>query len=139
MFAYGRPARSPSGGALYSHTTAKLVFVRLFRHSRYVYAHTALGWGAWAALCLLATAAAFALASAVPIFAYLTGVAGFFWLHDACRLGPGGARATLRRRWPGAVLSTLTVLAGTFMCVAGTYVSIKVCLSFCWRSGRSGR
>ena len=126
--------------------------MRLFRHSRHVYAHTALGWGAWAALCLLATAAAFALASAVPIFAYLTGitaavfaswytygVAGFFWLHDVCRLGPGGARATLRRRWPGAVLSTLTVLAGTFMCVAGTYVSIKVCLSFCWRSGRSGR
>ena len=126
--------------------------MRLFRHSRHVYAHTALGWGAWAALCLLATAAAFALASAVPIFAYLTGVAaavfaswytygvaGFFWLHDACRLGPGGARATLRRRWPGVVLSTLTVLAGTFMCVAGTYVSIKVCLSFYWRSGRSGR
>ena len=77
------------------------------------------------------------LAAAVPIFSYLTGiaaslfaawftygVAGFFWLHDAYHLGDG--KAELKRRPIATTLAVLTVLAGTFICVAGTYVSIKV-------------
>ena len=34
-------------GALYSHTSAKLVFVRIFRNSEHVYSNTVLGWGTW--------------------------------------------------------------------------------------------
>ena len=124
-------------GALYAHTAGKLIFIRIFRHSRHVHSHTWLGWSAWTALCFACTAVAFILASAIPIFSYLTGisaslfaswytygVAGFFWLHDTFHL-KGGWEA-YRRRWFGTTLAVLTVLAGAFMCVAGTYVFIKV-------------
>ncbi|KAI0724390.1 amino acid transporter [Cerioporus squamosus] len=124
-------------GALYSHTAAKLVFLRLFRHSHHVHSHTVLGWSVWVFLCFAAVAIAFILASAVPIFSYLTGItasvfaswytygiAGFFWLYDTFYL-KGGAEA-LKRRWIGTTMATLTVVAGAFICVAGTYVSIKL-------------
>ena len=131
-----------STGALYAHTAAKLVFIRLFRHTPHVHTHTLLGWSTWVALCFAATAGAFVLASAVPIFSYLTGitaslfaswytygVAGFFWLFDTYHLK--GGYAAWRRRWFGTTLAVLTVLAGAFMCVAGTYVSVKVSLILC--------
>ncbi len=87
-------------------------------------------------LCFLAVAVAFILSIAVPIFSYLIGItaavfaswytyglAGFFWLHDVVHFeGRGG----LRKQPVMLVLSILTVLAGAFICVAGTYVSIKV-------------
>ncbi|RDX56036.1 amino acid transporter [Lentinus brumalis] len=124
-------------GALYSHTAAKLVLLRLFRHTHHVHSHTVLGWSVWVVLCFAAVAIAFILASAVPIFSYLTGItasvfaswytygiAGFFWLYDTFYL-KGGARA-LKRRWIGTTMATLTVVAGAFICVAGTYVSIKL-------------
>ncbi|KAI0094603.1 amino acid transporter [Irpex rosettiformis] len=124
-------------GALYSHTAAKLVFVRLFRRSRHVYSHTALGWSMWAILCFLAVAVAFVLAAAVPIFSdligitaalfaawYTYGLAGFFWLHDTYNLQ--GGTAALKQRWVGTMLAVLTILAGGFICVAGTYVSVKL-------------
>ncbi|KAI0651691.1 transmembrane amino acid transporter protein-domain-containing protein [Trametes meyenii] len=126
-----------SSGALYGHAAAKLVFFRFFRHSRHVHSHTPLGWVVWITLCFASTAAAFILATGVPIFSYLTGItaslfaswytygiAGFFWLHDTFYL-KGGLHA-LRRKWVGTTLASSTVLAGAFICVAGTYVSIKV-------------
>ena len=85
-----------SAGAIYAHTAAKLIFIRLFRGTQHVYSHTVLGWTTWVSLCFASVAVAFVLASAVPIFAYLTGItaslfaswytygiAGFFWLYDA--------------------------------------------------------
>ncbi|OJT12628.1 N amino acid transport system protein [Trametes pubescens] len=115
----------------------KLVFFRFFRHSRHVYSHTILGWAIWVLLCFAAVAIAFIFATAVPIFSDMTGItaslfaswytygiAGFFWLYDTFYL-KGGLDA-LRRRWIGTSLAAATVLAGAFMCVAGTYVSIKV-------------
>ncbi|EIW64827.1 uncharacterized protein TRAVEDRAFT_42240 [Trametes versicolor FP-101664 SS1] len=124
-------------GALYTHAAAKLVFFRFFRHSRHVYSHTILGWAIWVLLCFAAVAIAFIFATAVPIFSDMTGItaslfaswytygiAGFFWLYDTFYL-KGGLDA-LRRRWIGTSLAAATVLAGAFMCVAGTYVSIKV-------------
>lgn len=62
-------------GSLYSHTASKLVFVRIFRHSRHLHSHTVLGWSVWAVLILFMNAAAFVLAVAVPIFNYLIGIA----------------------------------------------------------------
>ncbi|KAJ3551374.1 hypothetical protein NM688_g4742 [Phlebia brevispora] len=124
-------------GALYAHTASKLVFIRLFRHTRHVYSHTVLGWMTWTVLCFASVAVAFILATAVPIFSdligitasvfaswYTYGLAGFFWLYDNYYLH-GGA-ATLKRRWKGATLSLLTIAAGSFICVAGTYVSVKL-------------
>lgn len=125
-----------SAGGLYSHTAAKLVFVRFFRHSRHVYKHTVLGWTVWTVLCLVAVALAFILAISVPIFSYLIGIsaalfaswytygiAGFFWLHDTVEFE---GRIGLKRRPVMFIISILTIVAGAFICIAGTYVSIKV-------------
>jgi len=123
-------------GGLYAHTAAKLLFVRFFRHTRHIYTHTLLGWTVWIVFCSAAVAVAFIFAISVPIFSYLIGIsaslfaswytyglAGFFWLYDTNRLeGRGG----LRHRPIMLVLSILTIIAGAFICVAGTYVSIKL-------------
>ncbi|KIW05889.1 uncharacterized protein PV09_03084 [Verruconis gallopava] len=123
-------------GSLYAHTAAKLIFVRLFRKSKHLHSHTFLGWGTWFSLCLIMNAAAFALAVGVPIFNYLIGIAaslfaswytygiaGAFWLHDAYYDGDG--LHTWIRKWPKALLATATFVAGAFICVAGTYVTIR--------------
>jgi len=62
-------------GSLYSHTAAKLVFVRVFRRSRHLHSHTWLGWTTWTSLIVLVNGAAFVLAVGVPIFNYLIGLA----------------------------------------------------------------
>jgi hypothetical protein len=126
-----------SGGGLYAHTAAKLIFIRLFRHSRHVYTHTLLGWTIWVTLCFASVAAAFILVIVVPIFSdfiglsaalfaawFTYGIAGFFWLHDVYHL-EGGTEA-LKRRFVGSIMAVLTIVAGAFICVAGTYVFIKV-------------
>ena len=114
----------------------------MFRNTRHIHSHTVLGWSTWVLLCFTSVAVAFVLASAVPIFSYLTsitaslfaswytyGVAGFFWLYDTYHL-KGGLEA-IKRRWLGTTLAVLTVLGGAFMCVAGTYVAIKVRRTTC--------
>ncbi|KAL0950929.1 hypothetical protein HGRIS_007685 [Hohenbuehelia grisea] len=136
-------------GGLYSHTAAKLVFVRLFRHSRHMYNHTVLGWLVWTLLCVAAVGVAFVLAISVPIFSYLIGIsaalfaswytygiAGFFWLHDAYHLK--GGYAAWRNEKFQATLAFLTILAGAFICVAGTYVSIKL-IADAYRDGIVGK
>ncbi|THU94850.1 hypothetical protein K435DRAFT_779269 [Dendrothele bispora CBS 962.96] len=124
-------------GALYSHTAAKLVFVRFFRGTHHMYSHSILGWVAWTALCFVAVTIAFILAVSVPIFSYLIGIAaslfaswytygiaGFFFLYDTYHLK--GGREGLRTRPIGTILAIFTILAGAFICVAGTYVSIRL-------------
>lgn len=123
-------------GSLYSHTASKLVFVRLFRNTRHIHDHTVLGWGTWVVLVLLMNATAFVLAVGVPIFNYLIGIAasifaswytygiaGMFWLYDAWHSFGRGSE-TLRRHKSMTGLSLLTILAGLFICVAGTYVTV---------------
>ena len=62
---------------------------------------------------------------AASLFAawYTYGLAGCFWLYDTYYLD--GGKAGLKKRWRGTTLSVLTVIAGAFICVAGTYVSVK--------------
>lgn len=123
-------------GSLYSHTAAKLVFVRLFRRSRHLHEHTVLGWSVWLFLVLLASGAAFVLAIGVPIFNYLIGIAaslfaswytygiaGFFWLYDAYHYGLG--KREWSRRCGMTIICVLTILAGAFICVAGMYVTVE--------------
>jgi len=127
-------------GSLYSHTAAKLVFVRFFRNTRHIHEHTVLGWGVWAALILLANGSAFVLAIGINIFNYLVGIAaslfaawytyglaGAFWLHDSYH--DGGGLGAWRRRWPMTILNVLTVAAGAFICIAGTYATIEGIIS----------
>ncbi|KAF9469307.1 transmembrane amino acid transporter [Collybia nuda] len=123
-------------GSLYSHTAAKLVFVRFFRRSRHLHEHTLLGWGTWAGLILIMNAAAFVLAVGVPIFNnligiaaslfaawYTYGIAGAFWMHDAYYFH--GKMHALKKYWMMTIASMLTIVAGGFICVAGMYVSVK--------------
>ncbi|RFU28653.1 hypothetical protein B7463_g7694, partial [Scytalidium lignicola] len=83
-------------------------------------------------------AAAFVLAVGVPIFSYLIGIAaslfaswytygiaGIFWLHGSYHLSHNGIRAW--RAHPVQVIcSILTIAGGAFICVAGTYVTVKL-------------
>jgi amino acid permease len=123
-------------GSLYSHTASKLIFVRLFRHSRHIHSHTFTGWGVWTFLILLANVAAFVLAVGIPIFNYLVGItaslfaawytyglAGAFWLHDTYHF-KGGSRAWVQRPVM-TVINVLTILAGAFICVGGLFATIK--------------
>ncbi|KAL9023568.1 MAG: hypothetical protein Q9196_007123 [Gyalolechia fulgens] len=123
-------------GSLYSHTAAKLIFIRFFRKSRHLHQHTVFGWGVWISLIVLMNGAAFLLAVGVPIFNYLIGIAaslfaswytygiaGAFWLYDAW-VYKGGFEAW-KRRWAMCGLSWLTLAAGAFICVAGMYVTVK--------------
>ncbi|KAK7058779.1 hypothetical protein VNI00_001403 [Paramarasmius palmivorus] len=136
-------------GALYSHVAAKLVFVRFFRDTVHMYNHTVLGWLSWIVLCFIAVAIAFVLAVAVPIFSQLIGIAaslfaawytyglaGFFWLHDTYHLK--GGIAAIKRRPVQAILSVLTILAGAFICVAGTYVTVEL-IDDSYKQGVVGR
>ncbi|KAF8845266.1 hypothetical protein BDN67DRAFT_987000 [Paxillus ammoniavirescens] len=124
-------------GGIYVHTAAKLMFVRLFRHSRHIHSHTVLGWTVWSFLCIIGVVAGVVLAIAVPIFSYLIGIAaalfaawytyglaGFFWLSDTYHLK--GGMGAIKRRPIGTTLALLTILAGAFICVAGTYVFVKL-------------
>ena len=138
-------------GSLYSHTAAKLFFIRLFRHTKHLHQHTAVGWTTWTVLIVLANGAAFVLAVGVPIFAYLVsiaaslfaswytyGIAGAFWLHDSyhgldrSRSAITSAGTAIRgyaawlRSPVKTVVNVATFVAGAFICVAGTYVSIKL-------------
>ncbi|MCJ1255898.1 hypothetical protein MMC24_003716 [Lignoscripta atroalba] len=123
-------------GSLYSHTAAKLLFIRFFRRSKHLHSHTFIGWSVWIFLILIMNAAAFVLAVGVPIFNYLIGIAaslfaswytygiaGAFWLYDAHRY-EGGSSAW-KRHWFLTVLNVLTLVAGAFICVAGMYVTVK--------------
>ncbi|KAI3325135.1 transmembrane amino acid transporter [Xylariaceae sp. AK1471] len=136
-------------GSLYSHTASKLVFVRLFRHSKHIHSHTLLGWGVWAFLILLANVAAFIFAVGIPIFNYLVGIsaavfaawytyglAGAFWLHDTYHF-EGGLRGWFRRPFMLAV-NVFTILAGAFICVGGLYATI-VALSRASAAGELSR
>lgn len=123
-------------GSLYSHTAAKLLFVRFFRKSRHLYSNTVLGWSVWIILVFIMNTAAFVLAVGVPIFNYLIGIAaslfacwytyglaGAFWLYDMW-VYKGGVEAW-KSRWSMTGLSVATLAAGAFICVAGTYVTIR--------------
>jgi amino acid permease len=123
-------------GSLYAHTAAKLIFVRIFRSSSHLHSHTWTGWSVWCILIILMNVAAFVLAVGVPIFNYLIGIAaslfaswytygiaGAFWLYDSYHDGDG--YKTWARKWAKSLLAALTFVAGAFICVAGTYVTIK--------------
>ncbi|RMY44409.1 hypothetical protein D0865_10570 [Hortaea werneckii] len=123
-------------GSLYAHTASKLLFVRIFRHSRHLHSHTVLGWGTWALLILIMNGLGFVLAVGVPIFNYLIGIAaslfaawftygiaGMFWLHDSYHYEQG--LHTWARKWFQSTLAILTILIGGFICVAGMYVTVR--------------
>lgn len=61
-------------GSLYTHTAAKILFIRLFRNSRHLHSNTVIGWTVWVVLVALMNGIAFVLAVGVPIFNNLIGI-----------------------------------------------------------------
>ncbi|BFZ56397.1 hypothetical protein PYCC9005_003443 [Savitreella phatthalungensis] len=129
-------------GAVYVHVAAKIIFTRVFRKSRHLHSHTVVGWGFWVGLVFITTAIAFILAVAVPVFSYLIGViasvfaswytfglGGFFILH-LLWYGWARSKATGIDGWRQNPIQTtlafLCIIAALFICVAGTYVTIKL-------------
>lgn len=54
-------------GSLYTHTGAKIMFVRIFRGSRHLHSHTLLSWTVWVGLLVAMGSIGFVLAIAVPV------------------------------------------------------------------------
>ncbi|KAK5171994.1 uncharacterized protein LTR77_003631 [Saxophila tyrrhenica] len=127
-------------GALYNHTAAKIIHVRIFRGSRHLHDNTLLGWVVWVSLVVSVTGLAFVLATGIGIFGYLVGIAaalfaawytygiaGAFWIHDTYfgyNFGGFGWKELSRRPVVTSV-NVLTFLAGAFICIGGLYVYIK--------------
>lgn len=140
-------------GAVYIHVGVKIIFTRMFRRSRHLHSKTVVSYAVWVSLIFLASAVAFVLAVAVPIFSYLIGVigslfaswytygiAGMFWLHDTYfgyYSGNLSGLQALKRKWFQTGLNIATILSGAFFCVAGTYVSIKL-IADAYSSGSVG-
>jgi len=61
-------------GALYNHTAAKIIFIRIFRGSEHLHQNTLLSWVVWTVLVVIMNGLAFVLATGVPIFGYLAGL-----------------------------------------------------------------
>ncbi len=68
---------------------------------------------------------------------YTYGIAGAFWLHDSYYLGDGVN--SWKRHPVQFVLAVLTFLAGGFICVAGTYVTIKLIVDAYASGGKSSQ
>ncbi|KAF2838381.1 transmembrane amino acid transporter [Patellaria atrata CBS 101060] len=135
-------------GSLYAHTASKLFFIRIFRKSKHLHSHSKIGWGVWILLVVVMNALSFILAVGIPIFNYLVGIAaslfaswytygiaGAFWLHDSYHDG-NGVR-TWRKKPFHALLAFMTVLAGGFICIAGTYVTVRGIVD-AYRNGQVG-
>lgn len=54
-------------GALYNHTAAKIIFVRIFRNSDHLHSHTWLSWTVWVSLVVSFNGIGFVLALGVPV------------------------------------------------------------------------
>ncbi|KAL2414726.1 Transmembrane transporter [Exophiala dermatitidis] len=119
--------------ALYLHVAAKYVFVRILRNSRHLQGNTLIHWGTWLACVCCLSAISFILVSAIPIFNYLIAMVGsiayapialifpgWLWLYDHSDWWKRSIRhqAAYSFHW-------LLILAGSLVCIAGTYAVIK--------------
>lgn len=115
------------------HVSAKSIFVRILRNSKHLQANTLVHWGTWMGCTVILSIIAFLIASAVPIFNYILGLAGslgfapialvlpaWIWLYDH-----GDWRTASPGKAVAYYLHWLMALIGCFMCVGGTYGVIQ--------------
>ncbi|KAH8674035.1 transmembrane amino acid transporter protein-domain-containing protein [Xylariales sp. PMI_506] len=122
--------------ALFNHTGAKYVFVRVLRDSRHLQANTVVHWSTWLSINIVLGGLAFVLAEAIPIFNYLLALTGsvcfapmslifpaMFWMYDFGHYRKGNAKQVAMY-----ALHVLLILVGSLLVVGGTYgtaISIK--------------
>lgn len=122
---------------LYLHVAAKYLFVRILRESRHLQSNSAVHWGTWLGCVVGLSSVAFILAEAIPIFNYLVALTGslcfgplalmlpgWIWLYDHGHWIRGGLME--KTVW---TLHILMILFGAFLCVGGTYGTVKEILS----------
>ncbi|EXJ96134.1 hypothetical protein A1O1_01260 [Capronia coronata CBS 617.96] len=118
---------------LYVHIGAKYMFVRMLRNTRHLQSNSAIHWGTWLFCTIAISIAGFLIASGVPIFSYLLGLAGTFcfapvaislpgWLW--CYDHPDYWRGSLWQKTMYA-LHVLLILIGIFVTIGGTYAVIQ--------------
>ena len=122
---------------LYLHVAAKYLFVRILRESRHLQSNSAVHWGTWLGSVVGLSSVAFILAEAIPIFNYLVALTGslcfgplalmlpgWIWLYDHGHWIKGGLME--KTVW---TLHILMILFGAFLCVGGTYGTVKEIVS----------
>ncbi|KAK7431902.1 hypothetical protein QQZ08_001521 [Neonectria magnoliae] len=125
-------------GCLYASVTARFVFFRVFRNTKHVNSHTAVGWGSWAGILLVTWIFAFIIAQVIPFFSSLLSVMsslfdswfGFiFWGVAFFRMRTAD-KAVGRRHNPitdkiGVVVNALLIVIGIMFLTVGTYASVQ--------------
>ncbi|EXJ83980.1 hypothetical protein A1O3_04647 [Capronia epimyces CBS 606.96] len=130
---------------LYVHIGAKYIFVRILRNTRHLQANTVVHWGTWLGCTIGISIAGFLIASGVPIFNYLLGLAGTFcfapvaislpgylWCYDH----PHYWKGTLWQKTLYAFHVFLIAL-GLFVTIGGTYAVIQSIID-AYASGQIG-
>lgn len=120
--------------ALYTHFSAKYIFVRILRGSKHLTNNSPIHWGAWIGCTAGVALVAYIIASAVPVFGSLISLIGALfgtlmsfqpmggmWLYDNWSKG----KANRTTKWTLMVCwSCFVIISGTFLMVAGTYSSV---------------
>lgn len=120
--------------ALYTHFSAKYIFVRILRGSKHLTNNSPIHWSAWIGCTAGVALVAYIIASAVPVFGSLISLIGALfgtlmsfqpmggmWLYDNWSKG----KANRTTKWTLMVCwSCFVIISGTFLMVAGTYSSV---------------
>lgn len=107
--------------------------MRILRDSNHLQRNSLIHWGTWLGTVILLAAIAFILSEAIPIFNYLIALTGsicfaplaialpgWLWLHDYAEYRKGTVWQKIQ--W---CFHIFLILLGAFMCVGGTYGTIK--------------
>lgn len=114
--------------ALFNHTGAKYIFVRILRDSPHLQVNSVVHWGTWLGINVCLGLLAWVLAEAIPIFNYLIALAGSicfapmslmypacFWIFDF-----GHFRSGTPKQIAFYSLHVFIFLVGAFLTVGGT-------------------
>ncbi|KAK7045162.1 neutral amino acid permease [Favolaschia claudopus] len=121
-------------GALYCSVTTRFIFFRIYAHSKHRYTNTLQAWFTWGGIMAISWTLAFLIAEMIPFFsdmlslmsALFDGWFGFiYWALCYLILYPPSERWKGYQRSAETVLNYFLVAVGSFMTVAGTYVSIQ--------------
>lgn len=126
-------------GVLYASVTARFVFFRIFKGTKHLTSHTAVGWAAWFGILACTWVAAFIIAEVIPFFSDLLSLMSalfdsffgwIFWGVAYLRMrrvdyGPGFWKKNGIRGWLGFIMNVFIVIAGVFFLGPGTYASVE--------------
>jgi hypothetical protein len=124
-------------GAFYNHVGAKYLFVRVLRNSRHLQSNSLVHWSTWLTCTFGLASLSFLLAQAIPVFNYLVAITGSFcfaplalcvpawiWMYDHAYYKRGTIIQKLFY-----LAHVLMFLLGGFICVGGTYATIKAIIA----------